>query len=54
MKTTIQAIVKQMIEHNTDNCEVVFEISGYDITVDVTIIKVEKDGKVLVDANNED
>ena len=51
----LNEIVKAMFENKTDNIEATYKTnSGVEITLDIVMIKVVKDGKVVYEVETEE
>ena len=46
-------VLRQMLQHDTDNCELTYTHGDLEFTLDVTIIKITKNGKVEYDIDGE-
>lgn len=46
----MKEVLLQMLQHDTDNCELTYTQGNYQFTIDVTITKIVKNGIVEYDA----
>jgi hypothetical protein len=53
-KGTLREVILQMLENDTDCCEVTNTVGDISVSVDITITKIKKGDEVLYDAADED
>ena len=49
----LNEVLRQMLQHDTDNCELTYTHNDLEFTLDVTITKITKNGKVEYDIDGE-
>lgn len=49
----LNEVLRQMLQHDTDNCELTYTHGDLEFTLDVTITKITKNGKVEYDIDGE-
>lgn len=49
----LNEVLSQMLQHDTDNCELTYTHGDLEFTLDVTITKITKNGKVEYDIDGE-
>ena len=49
----MKELLLQMLQYNTDNCELTYTHGDLEFTIDVTITKIVKNGIVEYDAEEE-
>ena len=49
----LNEVLRQMLKHDTDNCELTYTHGDLEFTLDVTITKITKNGKVEYDIDGE-
>ena len=50
---SLNEVLRQMLQHETDNCELTYTHGDLEFTLDVTITKITKNGKVEYDIDGE-
>ena len=49
----LNEVLRQMLQNDTDNCELTYTHGDLEFTLDVTITKITKNGKVEYDIDGE-
>ena len=49
----LNEVLQQMLKNNTDNCELTYTHGDLEFTLDITITKITKNGKVEYDIDGE-